>query len=78
MCTRTPGRITAALALGATAVHTLDIVVPNALEQDPVQFAEWHRHRRVVENKSKRRSDVATSGEAPAEPLRRARRVRPI
>ena len=64
--------IAAALTLGVTAVHTLDIVVPNTLEQDPVLFAEWQRHRRVVEVRSKRTSELATSGEAPTDPLRRA------
>ncbi|MCC7010717.1 MAG: hypothetical protein IT184_18040 [Acidobacteria bacterium] len=44
---------TSALALGLDAVRTLDIVVVNALEQDPVLLAKWERDRRVVGGRSR-------------------------
>jgi len=52
--------ITSGLALGLAAVHTLDIVIPNMVEQDPVVFAAWTRHRRVVEHRSKATEPLET------------------
>jgi hypothetical protein len=46
--------ITAAIARGTDAARTLDIVVTNALGNDPVAFASWRRDRRVVEGKRRR------------------------
>ena len=57
--------IASALADGLAAVHTLDIVVPNAVESNPEVFAAWKRDRRVVERRSKATDapDVVTGEE---------------
>lgn len=55
--------ITAAIARGTDAAHTLDIVVLNTLGHDPVAFATWQRDRRVVEGKGR---SPSTGGGLPA------------
>lgn len=55
--------ITIALAAGCRAARTLDTVVANAIEDDPVLFAEWRRHRRVVLSQ---RTTPTTRDEAPS------------
>lgn len=46
--------LSAAIAAGMAAARTLDVIVANALERDPVAFAAWRRARRVVEGKRRR------------------------
>lgn len=55
-----------ALGLGLNAARTLDIVMANAFESDPVTFAGWQRARRVVLGKGPASSEDLTTQPATA------------
>ena len=57
--------IKGAMALGASALRTLDIVVANALEDDPALFEAWKHVRRVVNGQSKAVSEAAAESDTP-------------
>lgn len=58
--------VKAALAAGADAARTLDVVVRNASANDPAVIAAWERDLRLVEGLRTRRSDVQAEPVAPA------------
>jgi hypothetical protein len=74
---RTAGATTgidAALTRGFEALRTLDIIVPNTVENDPVISAQWERDRRVVGGTKKATpvtTEIATPAETTVEPVRR-------
>jgi hypothetical protein len=43
--------LTAAIAQGMDAAHTLDVIVANTLRDDPVELALWKRDRHVASRK---------------------------
>jgi hypothetical protein len=63
--------ISTAIARGAHAVRTLDVVVLNVLENDAVTLAAWRRDRRVVDRVSKKgpnHEPPVVTDDSPTEP----------
>lgn len=50
---------------GLSAVRTLDLIVSNHLEADPVTRAVWQRDRRVMYPRTRTRTEGETAPEAP-------------